>query len=134
MPSKRVLLIDDQLDHVETIKRYFGRFQHGREYEIATASSGPQIGAAIRGGPPDLMLLDPQLKNVNGIALLKQLRELDASLPVIVVTGTQPTRAAEEVLKAGVFAYVPKPCGYEQLEHLVALVFLRLFTPASAAR
>ena len=134
MQSKRVLLVDDQLDQVEAIKRYFRRFQHGREYKIETASSGPEIAAAMRRGPPDLMLLDPQLKNVNGLALLKQLRELDASLPVIVVTGTQPTRAVEEVLKAGVFAYVPKPCGYEQLEHLVALVLSQLFTPASAAR
>ena len=133
MASKRVLLIDDQPAQVEKLKGYFTHFRHACEYEIVTASSGPEIAAALRQGPPDLLLLDPQLTNVSGLALLQQVRRFDASLPVIVVTGKQPGRAADEVLKAGVFAYVPKPCGYEQLEHLVGLVFSPLFKGAAAA-
>jgi CheY-like chemotaxis protein len=110
--SKRVLLIDDQPAQVEKLKGYFSHFRHACEYEIVTASSGPEIAAALRQGPPDLLLLDPQLTNVSGLALLQQVRRFDASLPVIVVTGKQPGRVADEVLKAGVFAYVTKPCGY----------------------
>jgi len=37
------------------------------------------------------------------------------------VVGTQKTQEAVEVLKAGVFAYVPKPCDFTRFEHLVAL-------------
>jgi len=130
--SKRVLLIDDQGAQVEKLKGYFSHFRHAREYEIVTASSGPEIAAALWQGPPDLLLLDPQLTNVSGLELLQQVRRFDASLPVIVVTGKQSGRVADEVLKAGVFAYVPKPCGYEQLEHLVGLVFSPLFKGAAA--
>lgn len=126
-------IVDDQLRHIETIKRYFKQCQHGDEYEVETASTEPEIAAALRQGPPNLILLDPQLKQVDGIALLKQVRGLDASLPVIVVTGEQSARAAEEVLKAGVFTYVPKPCGCEHLEHLVGLVFSQLFKAARVA-
>jgi two-component system, NtrC family, response regulator HydG len=130
--SKRVLLIDDQPAQIEKLRGYFSQFRHACEYEIVTASNGPEIAAALRQGPPDLLLLDPQLTSVSGITLLQQVRRFDASLPVIVVTGPQPGRAADEVLKAGVFAYVPNPCGYEQLEHLVALVFSPLFKTAAA--
>lgn len=63
------------------------------------------------------------MQGLNGLALLNQVRTLDSTIPLIVITGKQPTKAAAEVLTAGVFAYVPKPCDFQQLEHLVALVF-----------
>ncbi len=63
------------------------------------------------------------MEGLNGLALLKQVRTLDPTIPVIVITGKQPTKEAAEVVSAGVFAYVPKPCEFQQLEHLVALAF-----------
>lgn len=61
------------------------------------------------------------MKGLDGIRLLEQIRVIDATIPVIAVTGKQASRDAAEVLKTGVFAYMPKPCDFTALDHLVAL-------------
>ena len=131
LPEKHVLLLDDPSPQLEALKSYFGKFDHGQRYRVYTASNAAEAAAALKHGRPDLILLDPQMKGLKGLTLLKQVRALDSSIPVIVVTGKQPLGAAVEVLHAGVFAYVPKPCDFQQLEHLVALVFATPSTTAS---
>lgn len=123
LPEKHVLLLDDPSPQLETLKGHFGKFDHGQRYRVYTASNAAEAAAALKHGRPDLILLDPQMKGLKGLTLLKQVRALDSSIPVIVVTGKQPLGAVVEVLHAGVFAYVPKPCDFQQLEHLVGLVF-----------
>ncbi len=122
-PDKRVLILDDRSSQLDALRGYFGRFVHTQRYQVHTASNGGEAAAALRQGRPDLIVLDPQMKGLNGLAFLKQVHDLDGSIPVIVVTGRQASGAAVEVLNAGVFAYVPKPCEFQELEHLVALVF-----------
>lgn len=80
----------------------------------------------------DLIVLDPQIKGLDGLQLLKLIRAADQTLRVIVVTGKQETREAAEVLKIGVFAYVPKPCDFTQLEHLAVLALSDVINPGSA--
>jgi len=130
LPEKHVLLLDDPSAHVDTLKSHFAKFNHGQRYRVYMASNAAEAAAALKHGRPDLILLDPQMKGLKGLTLLKQVRALDSSIPVIVVTGKQPLGAVVEVLHAGVFAYVPKPCDFQQLEHLVALVFA---TPSKTA-
>ncbi len=119
--SRRVLILDDPGD-AELLAAFFAKFEHGRAYEVETASTGPDVATAFRTGRPDLVVLDPQMKGIDGFRFLKQVRTFDRSIPVIVVTGRQDARAAAEVLATGVFAYVPKPCEYVSFEHIVGLV------------
>ena len=117
------MIFDDPHRDVDRLTGYFRRFAHGYNYELEPAGNASEAVAALRRGRPDLILLDSQMEGLNGLALLKQVRTLDPTIPVIVITGKQPTKAAAEVVSAGVFAYVPKPCEFQQLEHLVALAF-----------
>lgn len=133
LSNKRVLILDDQQNQIQAFSGYFKKFEHGHEYAIATASNGLEAAQAFRAGRPDLILIDPQMKGLDGLALLKQVRTLDRSIPVIVVTNKQAKAVAAEVLQMGVFAYVPKPCEYLHLEHLVALVLSGAFKPAGSA-
>ena len=45
-------------------------------------------------GSPDIIVLDPQMKGLDGLQLLKQLRVTDQTIPVIIVTGESPTSGA----------------------------------------
>lgn len=118
--NKRVLILDDP-SQTETLSAFFTRFQHGRAYDVERASTAPELAAALRRGRPDLLVLDPQMRGLDGLQLLKQIRKLDRTIPVIVVTGGQEGRKAAEVLATGVFAYVPKPCEFVSFEHIVGL-------------
>lgn len=126
------MILDDQQSQIQTLVGWFKKFEHGNVYAIAMASNGAEAAQALRSGRPDLLLIDPQMKGVDGLALLRQVRALDRSIPVIVVTSKQAKAMAAEVLQMGVFAYVPKPCEYLQLEHLVALVFSEAFNAAAS--
>ena len=120
MHSKRVLVLGDQ-PHIEDVSKHFGGFSHGHAYDVVTASNSAQAASALRRGRPDLLVLEPQMKGLDGLAFLKRVRAVDPSLPVIAVTGTQESRTAAEAMQAGVFACIPKPCDFVSLEHLVGL-------------
>lgn len=120
MRSKRVLILDEQAE-INAVSRFFGQFEHGYAYEVLGASNAADAVSALRRGRPDLVVLDPQLKGLDGLQLVKQIRGAERTIPVIVVTGTQKTRDAAELLRAEVFAYIPKPCDFTLFEHLVAL-------------
>jgi len=118
--SQRVLILAERAES-GALSRFFGLFEHGRAYEVLAAENRREAVSAINRGRPDLIVLDPQLKELDGLQLLKQIRVIDPALPIIIVAGTQKTQEAVEVLKVGVFAYVPKPCDFPRFEHLVAL-------------
>src|SRR5207253_6110613 len=72
---------------------------------------------------------DMHMPRRGGLELLKQIRGLGVTVPIIMITGNQDVRAAAQALSGGVFAYVPKPFDFKQLDHLVALA---LATPQPA--
>ena len=120
MGSQRVLILAERAESGGLL-RFFELFEHDRAYEVLAAENRREAVSAIKRGRPDLIVLDPQLKELDGLQLLKQIRVIDPAIPVIIVAGTQKTQEAVEVLKVGVFAYVPKPCDFTRFEHLVAL-------------
>jgi two-component system, NtrC family, response regulator HydG len=118
--SQRVLILAERAES-GALARFFGLFEHGRAYEVLAAANRRETVSAMMRGRPDLIVLDPQMKELDGLQLLKQIRVIDQAVPVIIVAGTQKTQEAVEVLKVGVFAYVPKPCDFMRFEHLIAL-------------
>ena len=76
---------------------------------MLAAENRREVVSAMKRGRPDLIVLDPQMKELDGLQLLKQLRVIDQAVPVIIVAGGQKTQEAVEVLKVGVFAYAPSP-------------------------
>jgi DNA-binding response OmpR family regulator len=68
---------------------------------------------------PDLVLLDLQMPRMGGLARLKQIREVEPRLPVIVISATQENKMSAEALRNGAGAYLPKPFDPRQVEMLV---------------
>jgi DNA-binding NtrC family response regulator len=120
MDSKRVLVLGDQ-PQIEDVSRHFGGFSHGHAYDVVTASNSAQAVSVLSQGRPDLLVLEPQMKGLDGLAFLKRVRAIDPRMPVIAVTGAEESRTAAEAMQAGVFACIPKPCDFVSLEHLVGL-------------
>ncbi len=120
--SKRILIVDDEPSVIEVLSEFFRQFRHGPTYEIEAASDGAEGYLAFLRARPDLVLLDMHMPGMDGLQLLKQIRALDARVPVIMITANANTQAAADAQTAGVFAYVPKPFDFRHLDMLVSLV------------
>jgi DNA-binding NtrC family response regulator len=110
----RVLIVDDEREILDLLTTHFA----GR-YAVDTATSGAQAIASFVRQRPDVIFLDV---NVPGtVEVLKLFRQTDAEVPVIMVTENAEIRVAEECLKSGAFAWVPKPLNLAYMDHMAAV-------------
>jgi two-component system, OmpR family, response regulator RegX3 len=113
---KRVLLVDDEPELTEVVREYLQD-----SYEVEVANSGPAALASFQRQRPDVVFLDISMPGPSGLEVLKELRQADPTLPVIMVTVNTEVAVVQECLRAGAFAYVPKPFDLKYVEHMAAL-------------
>lgn len=108
---QRILLIDDDPAIAAVIRR-------GLSYEgfrVEVASSGPQGLAMVRDNPPDLVVLDWMMPQMDGLEVLRRLRLADENLPVLFLTAKDTPQNQIEGLEHGADDYVVKPVQFEVL-------------------
>lgn len=131
--TKRVLIVDDEPTVLEVLEEFFKNFRHDHAYEVQRASNGTDAYLTFLRARPDLVLLDMNMPGMDGLQLLKQIRALDARVPIMMITANENTQAAAEAQTAGVSAYVPKPFDFRRLDMLVSLVLSSPRGPAGGA-
>ncbi len=111
--GKRVLLADDNVD----MRAYVARLLQGQGYQVVTASDGEEALRLARAAPPDLVLTDVMMPKLDGFALLRELRGLEATagVPIIMLTARAGEEAKVEGLDAGADDYLIKPFAAREL-------------------
>ena len=117
---KRILIVDDEASIAETLRDHLAR-----DHAVEVVSNGDEALAAVSRARPNVVLLDMNMPGMSGLEVLKRLQQIDATIPVIMVTGTDDVPAVGEALKLGAFSYVPKPFAAEYIRHLVAAALSR---------
>jgi two-component system, cell cycle response regulator DivK len=106
-----VLVIEDNEQNL-----YLVRFLlEARGHRIVEARSGPEGIAAARAAPPDLILLDIQLPQMDGYAVARVLRQIPAfdAIPIVAVTSYALSDDRAKALAAGCDGYIGKPINPE---------------------
>ncbi len=111
MSRGRVLIVDDEPDMVENCVRILGR----AGYECLTANDGRVALARLESERPDLLLTDLKMPELDGMELLRRARELDPTVPVIMITAFASIESAVAAVKEGAFDYLPKTFSVDQL-------------------
>jgi DNA-binding NtrC family response regulator len=101
----RVLIVDDE----PGIRFGVRDFLENEGLEVDEADSSAAAERAAREGRPDLVLLDHKLPDGTALDLLPRLREIDASLPVVVLTGHASIDLAVQAVKQGADHFLAKP-------------------------
>jgi len=102
MSPKKVLIVDDESNLREL---YRGELSEAG-YDVATASTGEEALAMIEEAGPDLVTLDVRMPGMGGIEALREIRELDPGIPVIMLTAYPEYKSDFDVMAAD--AYVVK--------------------------
>ncbi|HKB15161.1 MAG TPA: sigma-54 dependent transcriptional regulator, partial [Planctomycetota bacterium] len=101
----RILIADDD----EGIRLSLARAFEQAGHKAILAASGEEALESLRGGCPDLLLLDLRMTGLSGLETLERARAACPDLPVILMTAYGSTEAVIEAMKLGAFDYVAKP-------------------------
>ncbi len=110
MASLKVMLVDDELDFVETVAERLTL----RGIEASYFLDGQKALEAMAEAPPDVLVLDLMMPGLGGFEVLKRVDAL-YSFPVIMLTGRGATRDGIQVMGLGAYDYLMKPIDIEEL-------------------
>jgi two-component system response regulator AtoC len=114
--SKTILIIDDE----KTIRWSLGEALKQSDYEVLDAETGESGLSIFREKSPDLVLLDLRLPGESGLEVLRQLKEADSSVPVLMMTAYGEIETAVEAMKMGAYHFEQKPFALEKLKVTIA--------------
>jgi DNA-binding NtrC family response regulator len=107
-----ILLVDDDA----TFRRVLADELSERDFEVVVAGSGAEALQEAKRHEPKVVLLDLQLPDMNGLDVLRAIRETSPFSEIIMLTGHGSIDTAIEAMRIGAFDYVPKPCPLDELE------------------
>ncbi len=108
----RILIVDDEIAIVDILKS----FLEEKEHKVFTAYDGVEAVEVTKRERPHVILLDIYLPKMDGIQVLKAVREFDDTIGIIIMTGFREKDVAQEALKLGAFDYINKPFDFDYLE------------------
>jgi two-component system response regulator MprA len=120
--AKKILVVDDH----RMILKAMSEELESKGYRVFTATDGSEAISAVRKERPDLILMDiifpPDVTHGGGVAwdglvIMQWLRRMDEAknVPIIIVSGADPTKWKDRMLAAGAAAYFHKPVDYAEL-------------------
>ncbi|WP_314175064.1 response regulator [Streptomyces winkii] len=106
----RVLVVEDEIQLVRALEINL----KARKYEVAAARDGATALRTASERPPDVVLLDLGLPDMDGIEVIRGLRSW-TRMPILVVSARQTSDEKVEALDAGADDYIPKPFSMDEL-------------------
>src|SRR5215471_8941101 len=124
MPVRRVLIVEDEPDTAELIRRALARSD---ELEPHVATSGEEALAAVAGLPPDLVVLDLNLPGISGVEVCRALRARPETAAVLIIVLTARTSEDDRVagFDAGADDYMTKPFSLRELRARIRALLRR---------
>ncbi|MBM9535516.1 response regulator [Desulfobulbus alkaliphilus] len=113
MAKKRILLVDDE----EAIQLLYREEFEDEGYLVDSARNGEEALAKFQIQPPDLVILDINMPGMNGIEVLRQMKEMRADLPVILSSAYQEYK--QDFSTWASEAYVVKSANLDELKAVV---------------
>jgi DNA-binding NtrC family response regulator len=106
-----VLLVDDEVEFGSALAERLRL----RDYDIKAVSQAEDALSSVRSDPPDIVILDFRMPGMDGIEVLKIIKQIDPSIEVIMLTGLADTYSLEEGMRSGAFEFIVKPVDIGEL-------------------
>jgi two-component system KDP operon response regulator KdpE len=107
----RVLVVDDE----PAIRRFLRTSLTAQRFSVIEAQDGKSALEEMQRHPPDLLILDLGLPDIDGFEIIERLRHCGSSVPILVLSSRNDEAGKVRALDAGADDYVTKPFGMEEL-------------------
>src|SRR5256885_6481932 len=111
----RILVVDDEPTMADSVRKHFS----DEGYSVDTAATGAEGIERFDQGGHHLAICDLQLPDMDGLEVMRHMKDARPTTEVIVVTGYGSVQRAVDATKAGAFYFVEKPFDFEELQPLV---------------
>jgi DNA-binding NtrC family response regulator len=111
MEGIRLLLVDDEEDFRSTLANRLKK----RKHSVLDVGDGPSALAVVRENPIDVAVIDVKMPGMDGLETLRQIKQINPTVEVIMLTGHASVESGIEGMKAGAFDYLMKPCDINDL-------------------
>ncbi|NPV06023.1 MAG: sigma-54-dependent Fis family transcriptional regulator [Syntrophaceae bacterium] len=110
--SSHILIVDDDTNHLKTLQTIVRSWG----YQVFTADDGAKAVESVKARPFALILMDVRMAHMSGIEALKQIKQYNPAIPILIMTAYSSVDSAVEALKAGAYDYLTKPLDFEVLK------------------
>ncbi|WDE96076.1 sigma-54 dependent transcriptional regulator [Lentisphaera profundi] len=111
MNKNKILIVDDEIHTCQGLARALKC-----EWETFTASNGKEAIKIFAENPVDIILTDVKMPGMNGIELLRKLKEIRPEVPAIVMSAYNETETVVDAVKAGAYDFITKPFRLDDLD------------------
>jgi len=111
MTDFNVLIVDDEKDYIDTLFKRLTK----RNLSIKGVENGEKALSWLKNNPVDVVLLDVRMAGMDGIQVLRKIKENYPLVEVIMLTGHASTEVAIEGMEIGAFDYLMKPVDLDEL-------------------
>ena len=120
MPDKKRVLVAEDSSVIQNLTKKVLQFQN---YDIASVKDGQQVLDKLQHEDFDIILMDINMPNMNGMECSKKIRALSdqqkAQTPIIAISGNANNYSEEDFKNAGINEYIPKPIDFDHLVETV---------------
>ncbi|WP_026695974.1 response regulator [Peribacillus kribbensis] len=113
--GRRVLIVDDQFG----IRILLNEVLQREGYETFQAANGPQALDIVKKHPPDLVLLDMKIPGMDGIEILKRMKQIDKDIKIIIMTAYGELDMIQEARDLGALTHFAKPFDIDDIRKAV---------------
>ena len=111
----KVLIVDDE----RQICSLFHKALSKMGYEVSTALSGKKAIKIAKKKKPNLVLLELELPDIDGLKVFRQLKKIKEDIAVIILTACGTLKTAREAMKLGAYEYITKPLKLAKLKRII---------------
>ena len=100
-----IAIVDDE----ESVRKALSRLLRAAGFNVETFSSGAEFLRAVEIRPPQCAVLDLRMPHVSGFDVQRALKQANAQVPVVIITGDDSPESRADALRQGAKAYLRKP-------------------------
>lgn len=120
--TKKILVVDDEPAVCSMLKKYLTRKGH----KASTALSGREAIRKIKKDRPHVVLLDIKMPQMDGIEVLKKIREIDTKIGIVMITAVKDDDVGRACMKMGAYDYITKPLSLGYLENVLMIMLFNV--------